>query len=297
VSGRRTVVIAQPVGRLANRVLLFAHFIGAALEHGFSIVNPAFGTYAHLFPSTSRDLLCRFPPARSLPAPPGSRQLLIRAAQAAADLLHRRQRAGRDVGLVRLARTESMDLDGEGFLAVLRRHRVVFVQDWFFRSTRDVERHAEAIRAFFTPSPAFLARGLAAFDRARGEADLVVGVHLRQGDYASYKSGRYFYAHREYAAILGRIERAFPERRIAFLICSDAPLPEGAFASHRVSAGPGGALEDLYALAACDRLVGPPSTFSRWASFYGRVPLCILHSADERIEAASFRPDVGLGGR
>jgi hypothetical protein len=38
-------------------------------------------------------------------------------------------------------------------------------------------------------------------------------------------------------------------------------------------AGTGHLIEDLYSLAQCDFLAGPPSTFTLWASFYGKVPL------------------------
>jgi hypothetical protein len=41
----------------------------------------------------------------------------------------------------------------------------------------------------------------------------------------------------------------------------------------------GSAVEDLYSLARCDYLLGPPSTFSLWASFYGNVPLHQMASA------------------
>jgi len=37
--------------------------------------------------------------------------------------------------------------------------------------------------------------------------------------------------------------------------------------------GTGHFIEDLYTLASCDYIIGPPSTFTMWASFYGRVPL------------------------
>ena len=36
--------------------------------------------------------------------------------------------------------------------------------------------------------------------------------------------------------------------------------------------GPGTEIGDLYSLAACDYIIGPPSTYTQWASFYGQVP-------------------------
>jgi hypothetical protein len=44
----------------------------------------------------------------------------------------------------------------------------------------------------------------------------------------------------------------------------------------------------MYALASCDYIVGPPSTFSLWASFYGQVPLCFLQKPDEPLALANF---------
>jgi hypothetical protein len=146
------VIIAKKVGRLANRLLLFSHFIGTAVEHGFSVANPAFGTYAHYFPSTARDLFCRFPQARLKP-PMGriGREILYRTTLLAANTLHVMQSRGRDVGLVRLQRHQSLELDGPTFLSLLGRHRVLFVQDWWFRSSANCEKHGDLIRSYFTP--------------------------------------------------------------------------------------------------------------------------------------------------
>jgi len=37
-----------------------------------------------------------------------------------------------------------------------------------------------------------------------------------------------------------------------------------------------GTIEDLYLLGYCDYIVGPNSSFSQWASFWGGVPLHVL---------------------
>jgi hypothetical protein len=52
--------------------------------------------------------------------------------------------------------------------------------------------------------------------------------------------------------------------------------------------GPGHVVQDMYALARCDYLLGPPSTFTIWSSFYGRVPLCHVESPDQELALASF---------
>jgi Glycosyl transferase family 11 len=289
------IVIARKVGRLANRIKLFAHFIGAAVEHGLVVYNPAFVTYAQLFPATARDLLCRFPPRRRLPPVPGARASVYRGTLGAADVLHRLQRSGRDVGLIRLTRDEHLDLNSDAFLDVVRRHRVVFVQDWWFRNHDNCLRHRDAIREYFTPWEHHLARSRAALEPARRRDRFVVGVHVRRGDYRRYRGGRFYYSDDQYREVMARAEAAFASRDVAFFVCSDAPLPPGAFAGIDVVYGNGHPLEDLYALAACDRLIGPPSTYSAWASYYGDVPRYEIFDPAHTPGEDSFLVDRGLG--
>jgi hypothetical protein len=62
-------------------------------------------------------------------------------------------------------------------------------------------------------------------------------------------------------------------KQVVFWVCSDEGVAADAFPGLRVEPGVGTILEDLCSLARCDLLIGPPSTFSAWASYYGRVPL------------------------
>ncbi len=289
------IVIAKRVGRLANRMLLFAHFIGAAVEHGFVVLNPAFVAQARYFPATAHDLPCRFPPGRALPVLPGGRRAVYYAAAWAAAFRHRQQRHGRDVGLIRLRREDRLDLNSGAFLEVVRRHRVVFVQDWFFRNSENCLRHRDVIRAYFTPWKRHLDRALATVAPARERGRFVVGVHVRRGDYATFKDGRLFYSHEQYRRVMDGVQAAFADRDVAFLLCSDEPVPRGAFADLDVLYGNGHEVEDLYALARCDAIVGPESTYSAWASYYGDVPRYVIRDPDEAPRADLFEVDRGLG--
>jgi hypothetical protein len=78
-------------------------------------------------------------------------------------------------------------------------------------------------------------------------------------------------------------------------VCSDEPVPGDAFAGLDVVSGPGSAIGDLYALAACDRIIGAPSTFTTWASFYGAVPRYTIRDPGASLDSSSFVVDRGLG--
>ena len=50
-----------------------------------------------------------------------------------------------------------------------------------------------------------------------------------------------------------------------------------------------GAITDLYALSQCDYLLGPPSTFSQWASFYGNGKLCFVKNRHTVLHMDDFK--------
>jgi hypothetical protein len=291
---RRVVVVASQFGRLCNRILLFAHLIGAAIEHDLLIVNPGFGIYADLFPSTANDLLCRFPAGHQLPPSAGGREALMAAALAGADALHGSQLLGRDVGLIRLEREEYVDLGADAFLDMVRRHRMVVIQGWFFRNAANCLRHRDAICNFFTPDAPTLDRAQALVRTARASGKPVVGVHVRRTDYERFRGGEFYYSHADYRRIMRLLEPGPDGTGASFFICSDEPIPPELVDGLDVTLGSGKVLEDLYGLAACDFLIGPPSTFSRWAAFYGDVPVHWIHTLREDPSYELFRTG-GLG--
>ena len=80
----------------------------------------------------------------------------------------------------------------------------------------------------------------------------------------------------------------FSDKKIVFLICSDQVWKESDFQGFNVQLAKGQIIEDLYSLSKCDYILGAPSTYSAWASFYGNVPLYhIVHQKNE-IKSTDF---------
>jgi hypothetical protein len=44
----------------------------------------------------------------------------------------------------------------------------------------------------------------------------------------------------------------------------------------------------MTAMSLCDAIIGPPSTFSQWASFMGRVPRLQIKSRDQVVREEDF---------
>lgn len=125
----------------------------------------------------------------------------------------------------------------------------------------------------------------------RRNADIVIGVHIRHGDYRTFENGRYYYTLEEYYQFMQRIQQVYQEKRVAFFISSNETFDVHLFKGcecFRFGKEPSGDILDLYTLSLCDRIIGPWSTYSRWASFIGEVPLCCIKETKQSFTEDSF---------
>jgi len=280
-------------------LVVFANFAAMAEEQGHSLINCTFHSYASLFEATRRDIYCRYPVAkrRSLwDAVPGasnvvrSSRVLYHASRAASGLQQRWSVGGKS--MVTLGESPGQlitALDCPEVQETIRDAKVIFVNGWNFRAPTWVERHAEALRQYFRPVAEFEQAAGSVVESLRREADVVVGVHIRHGDYRTWKNGCYFYDVERYVRWMHELTEQYPGRSVAFFVCSDEPRTPQEFRGLTVGLGAGSPLGDLTALAKCDCLFGPMSTFSQWASFYGNKPLFQLPDGNASLETSNFR--------
>jgi hypothetical protein len=198
--------------------------------------------------------------------------------------------AGPEVTLREKPRSNVIPLAGPEVQAQIRDAWIVLAHGWPFRVPTDwIQRHAGKIRDYFRPIEEYARASREAVDRLRRDADIVVGVHIRQGDYRTWHGGKYFFPASLYAGWMQELAAQFPDRKVAFFVCSDEPRTADEFPGLSVGLGAGSPVGDLYALAGCDYIFGPQSTFTQWASFYGNKPLFLLNDANARLERAKFR--------
>lgn len=296
---QKLFVMGLRCGRLANRLIIFATFIAVAEEYGHRLVNVTFHSYSDLFETIRRDIYCRYPPPRRrswLNMIPGigaairKTRIFYHLIRSATVLNERFQIFGdKAITLRGIKGRRVTSVTDPEIQETIRNAKVVFVYDWALRATGLVEKHAEKIRHYFRPIAALECASAEAVEPLRRNADVVVGVHIRHGDYRRWKGGKYFFPASRYAEWMREMVAQFPGRRVAFLICSDEPRDAAEFSGLSVGFGTVSPVSDLYALAKCDYIIGTVSTFSQWASFYGNKPMFHFHSSDARIQLENFR--------
>lgn len=277
------IVVSSKPGQLGNMCFVYAHLIARAIESKLEVANAAFNDYAHLFPATADDLLCRFPPQEPGIRPTRRRRALV------FHLFHTTARLLPKLRLklpflrvitIRDWHTE-INLGNPEFLNSLKPRELVLLRGWLFRDSEALAKHADEVRHFFRPHEKQAQNIAALIERARKDVDVLVGVHIRHGILYFANARHYFFTTKRYGEVMDEVVALFPGKRVGFLICSDWPQDPEMFERFKVTLGTGDIIEDLYGFSSCDYIIGPQSTFTVWASFYGKVPLNVITAADQ----------------
>jgi hypothetical protein len=165
----------------------------------------------------------------------------------------------------------------------------LFRDGWFVKDIPNLQKHRNIICNYFQPIEKYQLNINNLISRVRQQAEIIIGVHIRQGDYQEHQNGRYFYSTEDYAKIIKSVKKLFPDKQVTFLISSNVKQDYSNYfhdisyilASHHI-------LEDMYCLAECDYIIAPPSSYSMWASFYGEVPLYIIRDKNKLIAISDF---------
>jgi len=167
-----------------------------------------------------------------------------------------------------------------------------FVKGWHTRrDTQYITETKKEIQRIFRPKKDITEKAEALISDMRQESDIVIGVHIRRGDYAKWNEGRFYYELNEYHQFMLRIKELYNNKKVSFFISSNEVFSLELFTNcecRRFYEEPSGSILDLYTLSICDRIIGPYSSYSRWASFIGEVPLCFLETKDQQFTEDSF---------
>lgn len=167
-----------------------------------------------------------------------------------------------------------------------------FTKGWQTRTdTRYLQKTMPQLKQLFRPKDEIMQKAEDMVSNIKIDCDLVVGVHIRRGDYATWHQGRFFYDLEDYHKFMIRIQKLFKDKRIGFFISSNEDFSLKIFTDckcRRFGKEPSGAILDLYTLSLCDYIIGPFSSYSRWASFIGEKPLCFLETKDQQFTENSF---------
>ena len=150
-------------------------------------------------------------------------------------------------------------------------------------------KHLDRIKSIFTPERSLTDEVNHIFNSIRKENTIIIGVHIRHGDYRTFLGGQYFYSVVEYQMLMKKLLTIFSNREVVFFIASNENISPSCFSDINCFNIPNSfSVKDLYGLSICDYIIGPPSTFSGWASFSGHIPIYFIESMKDEFTLDSF---------
>jgi len=261
------IIISEPYGDHSNRLFQAVHYEAYCLDRGIGFMNVTF-----------EDMTRHYPALKS--------GMSSRAASQAVKLLVKS----------RLAVTRK-DLKVKSDLDQAHTKRLTFVGGFDFRVHDLTEKYQDYFIEKYSIAKSMVENNMLTREIAKWKSAgiAVVGVHLRRGDYQRFKGGKYFYSDSVYERIMLSIEK---------LTSKGGGLTKFVlFSNENFSIAPGGNLDytfsrndwltDHHLMSQCDYLVGPPSTFTLWASYIGKVPFHHIYDPKVAIDMSSFRCCTG----
>lgn len=249
------IITPHPYGRMANRLVLASHWIAHVEKYGGAYLHLAFADYARFFTTTRRSHVIRYRSSKGDVAGWEPRRLF-----GVENILSTIDRSG-----------GNYSLSSSTFLEKERTTRFLFTLGWSFRDFPATAACGDTVRRYFEPAQKHADAVARQMERDRQGVDTLVGVHIRQTDYAKFMGGKWLFPLSEYCRCMEAVA-GFSSGRTRFLVASDGPIAPGVFQGLDVVSAPGHTYQDNLALSKCDLLIGPPSTYNQWASFCGKVP-------------------------
>lgn len=149
----------------------------------------------------------------------------------------------------------------------------IFSYGWNSANEDISETDTEILRKIFTPATIITEPIIRLFDSVRKEDYIIIGVHIRRGDYKNWRNGEFYYSLEEYRKFMKIIKEYFCPKKIQFFIASNEMITTPEFKDFNFILLNNGPISDLFGLSKCDYIIGPPSSFSSWAAMIGDVPI------------------------
>lgn len=264
------MLFARDKSQMCNNLLQYAHVYAWGREHGRDTLSMRF-SYKYKYFKISHTRFVSFP-------------LYLFAKYAAA------------LGILPTASFKSADCNIQKLEEKMLRNKHIVVSGWFARWYELFIKYRSEITDLFTIDYHYTSSVKKEMcDLERHSENVVrLGVHIRRGDYATWKDGLYYYTDETYIAYIRRFVKLCEGCSVhVYLSTNDfsvdaanygAMVPEAIVHLLR-----GTAIEDLYMLSECDYIIGPPSTFSLVAAMYRDIPLCRMDTVKaENLTKESF---------
>jgi len=278
------IIINDKPGQLCNQLWSYAPFIANSLEYKNTFVTLYFEDNYHLFENLNRFENIRFGWFRIFKIDIWFRKVLLKFIRFIHPLVLKTIRINVDRANWRAEKWEDN--------LIYKKNNIVFLGAGSQRKNNSflIKYHNE-ITQIFEPKKVYKQRVDSELRERLEKFKIIVGVHIRRGDYRDFLGGIYNFDDKTYVRVMESIKDQLKsiDQRAIFLLCSNEKIDLSSYSNLEVfQISEPNSISDLYALSSCNYIIGPPSTYSMWASYYGKVPLKFIKKPNELINLKDF---------
>ena len=271
------VILKKDYGELGNRLHSASNLMAWCLQNNHSLINLSFQDYVkeyRFFRNNPVNILLFKLPFKNIL----KNQYVIR-------FMNRLVLSDKWLRLLKLwvyvVDRKDYETTHEQELYNFPKKAVLILRTWDIRCPQSMELQKKTIRKIFTPNKKTITE-ICKLTEKLPHHDILVGLHARRGDYATWKNGKYYFSWKLYLKWLMQIDSFMNKqnKKAAYIICTNENPPAEVFSKLNPYISSFGATTDLYLLATCNLLLGPPSSFGSWAEFYGNNKRICLNSSN-----------------
>jgi Glycosyl transferase family 11 len=275
------ITLFDSFGNHSNRLFQNLHFEAFCLEHQIHFANPAFQNMRDYYIAPvhgEKDWVSAF--------------LAVRC-----NKIFKQIKPSRNVVVFGDASDSAVEsaediANQSNLLQLVTQYETIYVAGWGFKAHQLTEKHrAELVKRYaLKPECYGNSPWLSRLQQWRAEGSVIVGVHIRRGDYKQWRGGQYYFSdavYQRYMLDLKRQIAARDDRRCRFIVFSNEVT--GFSDNDTVCVSQASWYVDHFLMSQCDWLIGPPSSFTLWASYMGAVPYYHMATADRTLQLDEFK--------
>ncbi len=283
---KKVVILKHGGGELANQVWNYASVYTYCLERKIECENHSFFEYAHFFniPPIKNKVLYSFffTPFRNYVGRRNTyrTRFFRNLYKTYVTLVHITKRNAVMSSINSANKPYYLpptQTDGQ-LLFAEKNNEVLYFEGWLFRNPEGLIKYRDEVVRYFTPNEIVRGNVAHAIDPLRKKFSHIIGVHIRQGDYATFKGGQYYLkTSRVFEVLSGYLkESGLLSEHTVFIIASDDEVNTEDFPGLNIVRANGNASEDLFTLAATDIIIGSDSSFGNLAAYFGNIPHIVI---------------------
>ena len=255
------IILAMRYGNHSNRLFQNLHFEAFCKENDIEYINPTF--------YTMRKFYCE--PCKTLK---GYKGILPLISSFTNNFI---LRVIKKLQLMNITSFDSELNNNENLLIPPPQHiqmRDMFVSGWYFRVPDLLKKHQDYFIKKYALKSEYYANNemYKKFVALKNEGIFIIGVHIRRGDYKYWGNGRYYFDDNTYLKYMQNLKsevKNIYNKESLFIIFSNEKIvikeaPDIILSKNKWYI-------DQFIMSQCDLLIGPPSTFTSWASYMGNV--------------------------